>query len=130
LTITRVDQPVGSGFSEGKSTATSESDIATDFNDWFLNFQNIFGIKNYKIYVTGESYAGRYIPYIANAMIEREDPAHFNLSGSSTYLPTLLGRFAYNRLQGSSPTAHQLVPTTTYSQKFPTGSGSKQAIKY
>jgi carboxypeptidase D len=46
-------------------TATSEEDIAKDFNDFFLNFQTIFGIKKFKIFVTGESYAGRYVPYIS-----------------------------------------------------------------
>jgi carboxypeptidase D len=99
FTVIRVDQPVGSGFSEGTSTATSEIDIATDFNNWFVNFQNIFGIKNYKIYVTGESYAGRYVPYIAHAMIEREDPARFDLSGLFACLPALRRRFAHDRLQ-------------------------------
>ena len=58
-----VEQPVGTGFSEGDVTATSQEDIAKDFVGFFKNFQDIFGIKNYKIYVTGESYAGRYVPY-------------------------------------------------------------------
>jgi carboxypeptidase D len=53
---------VGTGFSIGEITATSEEDIAQDFANFFLNFQNLFGIKNFKIYVTGESYAGRYVP--------------------------------------------------------------------
>lgn len=76
-----VDQPAGTGFSQGALNLTNEVDLATRFNSWFLNFQNKFGIKNYKIYVTGESYAGRYVPYIAKGMIDQNDTKHFNLSG-------------------------------------------------
>jgi carboxypeptidase D len=50
-----VEQPVGTGFSIGEPTATSEEDIAADFVAFFANFQEIFGIKNFEIYVTGES---------------------------------------------------------------------------
>ena len=57
-----VDQPVGTGFSTGNATATSQFDIASDFVKFFKNFEQLFGIKNYKIFVTGESYAGRYVP--------------------------------------------------------------------
>ena len=77
----RVEQPVGTGFSIGEITATSEEDIAADFTDFFLNFEKIFGIMHFKIYVTGESYAGRYVPYISAAMLDRKDPEYFNLSG-------------------------------------------------
>lgn len=54
-----VEQPVGTGFAIGTPTATSEEEIAQDFVKFFKNFQKIFGIKNFNIYVTGESYAGR-----------------------------------------------------------------------
>lgn len=77
----RVEQPVGTGFSIGEVTATTEEDIAEDFVNFFLNFQKTFGIKNFKIYVTGESYAGRYVPYISLAMLERNDTEYFDVSG-------------------------------------------------
>jgi carboxypeptidase D len=77
----RVEQPVGTGFSIGQVTATDEEEIAQDFVNFFLNFEKIFGIKNFKIYVTGESYAGRYVPYISAAMIDKEDTTYFDLSG-------------------------------------------------
>ena len=77
-----VEQPVGTGFATGEVTATTEEEIAEDFANFFLNWQNIFGIKNFKIYVTGERYAGRYVPYISAAMIDRNDTEHFNLSGT------------------------------------------------
>ena len=48
---------------------------------FFKNFQTIFGIKNFKIYVTGESYAGRYVPYISAAFLDQHDKTHYDLHG-------------------------------------------------
>jgi len=78
----RVEQPVGTGFSIGEVTATSEEDIAQDFIKFFKNFETTFGIKNFKIYVTGESYAGRYVSYISAAMLDQNDTTYYDLSGS------------------------------------------------
>ena len=47
-----VEQPVGIGFSQGKVTARNEYDIAKDFVGFFKNWQKLFGIKNFKIYMT------------------------------------------------------------------------------
>lgn len=78
-----VEQPVGTGFSIGKVKAKSEEDIAQDFIKFFKNFEKKFGIKNYKIYVTGESYAGRYVPYISAAMLDEKNKEYFNLKGEN-----------------------------------------------
>jgi carboxypeptidase C (cathepsin A) len=51
--------------------------------DFLKNFEVTFGIQNFKIYVTGESYAGRYVPYIASVMLDRHDKTHYNISGIS-----------------------------------------------
>jgi carboxypeptidase D len=72
---------VGTGFSIGEVRAKSEEDIAADFVKFFKNFETTFGIKKFSIYVTGESYAGRYVPYIAAAMLDEKDPEYFNLTG-------------------------------------------------
>ena len=61
--------------------AKTEEEIAQDFIHFFKNFQQIFGIKNFKIYVTGESYAGRYVPYISAAMLEQENKEYYDLEG-------------------------------------------------
>lgn len=53
-----VEQPVGTGFTQGTPTATSEEDVAEQFLGFFENFIDTFGLYNKKIYVTGESYAG------------------------------------------------------------------------
>ena len=77
-----VEQPVGTGFAQGDSSATSEEEIAQDFIKFFKNWEDIFGIENYQIYVTGESYAGRYVPYISSAMLNANDSTYYNLSGA------------------------------------------------
>jgi carboxypeptidase C (cathepsin A) len=79
----RVEYPVGLGFSTGNVTATSEEETAADFIAFFKNFLDVFAIKNFKIYVTGESYAGRYVPYVSAAMLDQNDTEHFDLSGVS-----------------------------------------------
>jgi carboxypeptidase D len=81
--VFRVDQPVGVGFSNGTPTATSEEDIAADFIQFFEEFQESYDIKNFRIFLTGESYAGRYVPYISAAMLDKNDTEHFNLSGKT-----------------------------------------------
>lgn len=84
-----VEQPVGTGFSIGTPTATSEEDIAADFVKFFKNFEDIFGIKNYKIFITGESYAGRYVPYIANEMLDQNDTSYYDVNGILVYDPCI-----------------------------------------
>lgn len=91
-----VEQPVTTGFSTGTANATSEEDIAADFVSWFKNWQNVFGIQNYKIYVTGESYAGRYVPYISAAMLDQNDTTYYDLSGALVYDPCI-GSFVYTQ---------------------------------
>ncbi|KAJ5174867.1 uncharacterized protein N7482_000744 [Penicillium canariense] len=89
-----VDQPVGTGYSIGTPTATSQEETAQDFIKFFKNFQQTFGIKNFKIYVTGESYAGRYVPYISAAMLDEKDKKYFDLQGALAYDPCI-GQFDY-----------------------------------
>ncbi|CEJ55874.1 Putative Carboxypeptidase 5 [Penicillium brasilianum] len=89
-----VDQPVGTGYSIGTPTATSQEEIAQDFVKFFKNFEKTYGIKNFKIYVTGESYAGRYVPYISAAMLDEKDKEYFDLHGALAYDPCI-GQFDY-----------------------------------
>ena len=81
LSCDRVEQPVGTGFAIGKPNATTQEETAEDFVRFFKNFQELFGIRNFKIYVTGESYAGRYVRYISAAMLDRNDTEHYDLKG-------------------------------------------------
>lgn len=84
-----VDQPIGTGFATGTPRATSQDDTAEDFVAFFKGFEDIFGIRDYKVFLTGESYAGRYLSYIASHMLDAEDPEHFDVAGALLYDPTI-----------------------------------------
>jgi carboxypeptidase D len=103
-----VEYPIGVGFSQGDVTASSEEETAQDFLGFFRNFQDIFGIKNYKIYVTGESYAGRYVPYVASAMLAEDDDEHFDVAGALMYDP-VISQYEY---------VGQTVPTVPFVKKY------------
>lgn len=83
-----VEQPVGTGFSQGTPTATSETDVASQFLGFFKNFIDTFGLQGRKIFITGESYAGYYIPYITDAMLNSHDTDHFDVKGIMMYDPS------------------------------------------
>jgi len=81
-----IEQPVGTGFSTGEVTATTEEEIAQDVVKFLKNFEITFGISNYSIYVSGESYAGRYVPYISAAILDEKDTEYYDLKGEITSL--------------------------------------------
>ncbi|KAL8734022.1 MAG: hypothetical protein Q9166_001783 [cf. Caloplaca sp. 2 TL-2023] len=51
------------------------------FNDFWKNFVTTFAFQNHRVYLTGQGYAGKYIPYIAEDMLKRNDPTYYNLRG-------------------------------------------------
>ncbi|KAJ5817062.1 Peptidase S10 serine carboxypeptidase [Penicillium robsamsonii] len=84
-----IDQPASTGFSPGPSTVKNEIDISNQFNDFWVNFIETFSMQGYKVYLTGESYAGQYIPYLAEGMLNRNDKKHFNLKGIQINDPSI-----------------------------------------
>lgn len=80
---------MGTGFSQGTPSATSEEDVAEQFLGFFENFITTFGLENKKIYVTGESYAGAYVPYITDAMHAKKNKKYFDARGLMIYDPVL-----------------------------------------
>lgn len=84
-----VEYPVGVGFTTGKVTARNETSAAKDFVGFFKNWSKLFGIEGYKIFVTGESYAGRYVPYISAEMLDQNDKTYFDLGGALVYDPCI-----------------------------------------
>ena len=61
--------------------------MANQFIDFWKRFVDTFDLKNRKVYITGESYAGMYIPYLASAMLDKEDSEYFDVSGVLLYDP-------------------------------------------
>ncbi|TAQ91157.1 hypothetical protein B7494_g509 [Chlorociboria aeruginascens] len=84
-----IDQPVGTGFSPGNILVNDEIDVANQFNGFWKNFIDTFRLQGYKVYITGESYAGQYIPYIAGAMLDKEDTTYYNVAGVQINDPSM-----------------------------------------
>lgn len=76
-----VEQPVGVGYSQGTPNITNEIELGEQFIGFYKQFVDTFQTKGYKTYITGESYAGMYVPYIADAFITADDTDYYNLAG-------------------------------------------------
>jgi len=79
-----VEQPGGTGFSTASTEWTgeeavhrTEEDVAQYFYDFLQNLYEIFGdeLRKKKLYISGESYAGFYIPAIARGIYLRNKQA-------------------------------------------------------
>lgn len=84
-----VEQPVGVGYSQGTPNITNEVELAAEFRGFWKNFFDVFELHGWKTYITGESYAGFYVPYIADGFIEANDNEYFNLAGISINDPII-----------------------------------------
>ncbi|KZM20207.1 Carboxypeptidase D [Ascochyta rabiei] len=84
-----VEQPVGVGYSQGIPNITNEVELAAEFRGFYKSFVDTFQTKHWKTYITGESYAGFYVPYIADGFISANDTEYFNLAGISINDPII-----------------------------------------
>jgi len=83
-----VDQPVGTGFSYADSIVdyvTDEDEIAEDMYQFLQQFFKIYPqYANLAFFVTGESYAGHYIPAISHRIMQgnnNKEGLYINLKG-------------------------------------------------
>ena len=81
-----IDQPIGTGFSGGtlEDMPKFEKEVARQFEIFMLGFYAKYPeFKGRDLYITGESYAGHYIPFISARLIESQDAlnAGVNLVG-------------------------------------------------
>lgn len=83
-----VEQPVGTGFSRGTADITDETGLASEFLGFWRNFVDTFGLQHRKVYISGESYAGYYVPYIADAMLNSNDTTYYNVESIMIYDPS------------------------------------------
>lgn len=66
-----IDQPVSVGFSSGESDVEDEIGVANQFYGFLQQFYKVFPeLLHKKLYIAGESYAGMYIPYIADRIVK------------------------------------------------------------
>lgn len=88
-----VDQPIGTGFSPAASGApaniTNEEQVAMDFAGFWKNFMTLFNLTGADVYIAGESYAGQYIPYIADYMLEQNNTEYYNVKGIQINDPSI-----------------------------------------
>ncbi|GAB7356685.1 hypothetical protein MBLNU459_g7396t1 [Dothideomycetes sp. NU459] len=112
-----VEQPVGTGFSQGIPTATNETQVAEQFAGFFKNFIETFGLQHRKIYITGESYAGYYVPYIADYFIKTKNTALYDVHGILIYDPST----SYDVVQQDIPATafvNALTPLFPFNSTF------------
>jgi carboxypeptidase D len=95
--IVWIDQPLGVGFTQGEPDIETEDQLAIQFIGFWKNFVKLFCMEDWKMYLTGESYAGVYIPYIAQAVCPPQliaiagpaDPFSNSSSAPETRLTTI-----------------------------------------
>ncbi|EGR32735.1 serine carboxypeptidase family protein, putative [Ichthyophthirius multifiliis] len=81
--IVYVDQPVGTGFSKAglNEFVVDENGVAADFFQFLQDFYTLFPqYAGREMFVTGESYAGHYIPAITAKIVTEKD-TRMNLVG-------------------------------------------------
>ncbi|KAH9856035.1 alpha/beta-hydrolase [Lenzites betulinus] len=77
-----VEQPVGTGFSQGKPDVTNEDQVAAEVVGFMQQFLEVFKeLGGKKLYMTGESYAGMYVPYITNFIFENPTALNLTMTG-------------------------------------------------
>ncbi|KAI5119135.1 hypothetical protein M0805_005741 [Coniferiporia weirii] len=106
-----VDQPVGTGFSTAESDGgyiEDEDQMGEDFLNFLRNLVKVFpSLATRPLLLTGESYAGTYIPYITKAIFSTPNP------------PVKLSKIAIgNGAMGAEPEYEEL-PTLTVIETFP-----------
>nr|POE65967.1 carboxypeptidase cpds [Quercus suber] len=88
-----IDQPIGTGLSSAAPGApdkiVNEHDVARQFMGFWKNFMETFDLVGKKVYITGESFAGQYIPYIAYDMLETNNTDYYNVKGIQINDPSI-----------------------------------------
>jgi carboxypeptidase C (cathepsin A) len=86
-TMLYVEQPIGTGFSYGSPLPEDEDDAASDLYAFYQNFLQVFTqFQSYSFYITGESYAGMFVPSFAryfHIMNKEKDLLPVHLRGAA-----------------------------------------------
>ncbi|KAI0333871.1 alpha/beta-hydrolase [Cubamyces sp. BRFM 1775] len=105
-----VDQPVGTGFSTTDSAGYvyDEDEMGRDFMGFLSNLVKVFpSLKTRPLHLTGESYAGTYIPYIMKAYFSLADP------------PVTIVKFAIGDGTMGSRVVYNELPTLSIIETYP-----------
>ncbi|KAL1746186.1 Alpha/Beta hydrolase protein [Schizophyllum fasciatum] len=94
-----VEQPVGTGFTQGTPNITNDDELAEQLTGFLGQFIEVFDeLQGAEFYLSGESYAGYYVPYIANYIYEHPG-LDLDLQGIWIADPSL----SYDVVQGEIP---------------------------
>ncbi|KAL2543418.1 Serine carboxypeptidase-like 45 [Abeliophyllum distichum] len=117
--ILYLESPIGVGFSystdssayEGVNDKITARDNLVFLQKWFLKFPQY---RNRSLYITGESYAGHYIPQLAEVMLQFNKKENlFNLKGIALGNPVLEFATDFNS-RAEFFWSHGLISDTTY----------------
>ncbi|KAI6661579.1 serine carboxypeptidase CPVL-like [Oopsacas minuta] len=78
-----IDNPVGTGYSfvrDKDGLSTNENQVADNLYEAMLQFFRLFGYKKNEFYITGESYAGKYVPALAYKIHTSNPTAEFKIN--------------------------------------------------
>lgn len=81
LTLSRAGTGLSSTAPGASFAVKDEHDVAAQFAGFWKNFIDTFDMHGYDVYLTGESYAGMFVPYIANHFLEQADEEYYNVKG-------------------------------------------------
>ncbi|KAJ6590640.1 carboxypeptidase 4 [Mycena vulgaris] len=82
-----------------------ETDVTPEFLGFWKNFMKAFEPQSRKVIVAGESYAGSYIPYIADAMLNANDTRFFDVDATFIVDPIIGNRNAHQQGKLELPTS-------------------------
>ncbi|KAK4413550.1 Serine carboxypeptidase-like 45 [Sesamum alatum] len=117
--ILYLESPIGVGFSYSANSSSYEGvndkitawDNLVFLQNWFLKFPQY---RNRSLYITGESYAGHYIPQLAELMLHfNKKEKIFNLKGIALGNPVLEFATDFNS-RAEFFWSHGLISDTTY----------------
>ncbi|WVZ05377.1 hypothetical protein V8G54_018723 [Vigna mungo] len=107
-----LETPIGVGFSYSSDTSAYEArDNLVFLKNWFIKFPEY---RNRSLFIVGESYAGHYVPQLAELMLQfNKKEKLFNLKGIALGNPVLEFATDFNS-RAEFFWSHGLISDTTY----------------
>jgi len=133
LNVLFIENPAGVGYTNVIENATySEETTASGLHAALNNFFNLFeNLKDRDFYVSGESYAGVYIPYLTKELIDKNST--INLKGILIGNPLTSFTFDSERSFPDFALSHGLIDLDTYlnfSQNCPCVKPEREFVEY